>query len=237
MKFKIIFSIFSLACLVSCKKENMHERRFSVLDPFNKIELNSPFDVYLNESNSNSIEIIGYEEVIRNVTFSIDSNVLKIGNPSHSKWLTPRKNKIELYINSEQLSGVTANETCNINTLTPITSDKFGLVLASKANEANLELDNHNFYYWNNFPCGGKLILSGKTDELKIWNYAIMSVDAKNLIAKYALVENSSKGNCEVTVLNKLEYSIFGAGDIHLYGSPPEIIKIQVTSSGQLIQH
>ncbi len=106
-----------------------------------------------------------------------------------------------------------------------------------KANQANLELACNSFYYWNNFPTGGKLTLTGAVDILTLWNTAIMSVDAKELTARSALVDNSSKENCEITVLEKLEYSISGVGDIHLYGSPREIIENEISSSGRLIQH
>ena len=77
--------------------------------------------------------------------------------------------------------------------------------------------------------------MSGKTEELKIWNTAIMSVDAKNLVTEYALVENDSKGVCEVNVTNRLDYKIKGKGDIHLYGNPPEINEGEVSSTGKLI--
>ncbi len=235
MKFGILFSLISSFLLFSCTKKNQTVSRFSELNPFTEIELNNSFDVYLNEDTIYNIEMIGNEEIIGDIVFDVEDSVLKISNDWSPKWLAPRKNKIQLYINSKQLRKVSANETCNIETISPITSYEFGLILKSKVNQASLELACHIFYYWNNFPCGGKLTLSGNTEILKLWNYAIMSVDAKNLDAKYALVENSSEGNCEITVTDKLEYSIHGDGDIHLYGSPPEIIEIQLTSSGQLI--
>lgn len=237
MKSRTLLILLSLLILFSCEEENLTESILSELPPFNEIELNSPFDVYLKEDTSFFIEIYGNENIIEDIDFKVENNILKIINVSNSKWLTPTKNKIEIYISSKQLSKVSANETCNILTLNPITSSEFGLILKSKANQANLELDCSTFYYWNNSPCGGMLTLYGKTERLKIWNYALMSVDAINLIAQQALVENSSLGDCKVTVINKLEYSIFGVGNIHLYGSPAEIIENQSTSSGQLIQH
>jgi len=92
------------------------------------------------------------------------------------------------------------------------------------------------FYYWNDFPCGGLLTLSGKAESLKLWNYAILSVDAKYLTAKTAIVENNSQGDCTVNVGEKLNYSITNKGNINLYGSPTEIIEGVLNSSGQLIE-
>lgn len=237
MKRKLIIIFISVILFNSCKKDRLTDNIYSDLLAFNEIELNSTFDIYLKEDSSFSINIVGDKSIIENVTYKIENKVLKINNDSRFKWLTPKKNKIEIYINSKPLKRVSANQTCFIRTLSPITSDEFGIVLSNKANQASLELNCKIFYYWNNFPCGGKLTLNGKTEFLKIWNYAIMSVDARNLNANNAIVENNSKGNCDVTVLNRIEYSITGEGDINLYGSPSEIVEKQMSSSGQFIKH
>lgn len=224
------------ALLNSCEKEKITSRSLTT-EAFDQIELNDAFEVFLTEGNHCSIDIVGYETIIEYVDFKVDSQILKIENTRKLGWITPEKNKIKLYITSPPLQRIKADEGCNVQTLSPITSTEFGLVLVGKSNQANLALDCNTFYYWNNFPSGGKLTLSGTTNTLKIWNSAIMSVDAKNLTSKYAIVENSSKGDCEVTVLDRLEYSIKGIGNIHVYGDPKEIITIGISSSGRFIQH
>ncbi len=225
-----------LVLLSSCEKENMVTSVILNPDPFNKIELNSNFDVYLSEDSIFSIEVTGYEENVSNVHFVVEDSVLKINNQRKYSWTTPQKNNTEIYIKSNSLTKVIAHEACRIQTLTPITSKEFGLVLENKTNEASLELNCNTFYYWNNNPCGGKLTLYGKSKTLRIWNFAIMSVDARELITNYALIENNSRGDCQVTVLDKLEYSIGGTGNIYLYSSPPEIIQNNLSSSGRLIK-
>ena len=231
----IILSIISL--FISCKKEIIDSNRILNLEPFEEIELNDAFEVFVTEGNNYSIEIVGDEKVIDYVDVIVNNNILTIENTRKAEWMSPKKNKIRIYVTSLPLSKITAAEGCNIKTLTAITSDNFGLILKGKSSQANLELNNNSFYYWNHFPTGGKVTLSGKTEKLKIWNFAIMSVDARNLISKNAIVENSSLGDCEVTVINKLEYSISEKGNIHLYGDPPEIISKGLFSSGRLIQH
>ncbi len=237
VKFKTIAFILIGIVLISCKKNNPETTISSELDAFSEIELNNNFDVYLIEDSVFFIEIKGYLKTISKVTYSIESGVLKIDNEMKYKFTRPKTNKVSLYIHSKPLSKVTANETCYIRTITPITSTKFGLIFKSKSNFAELELNGENFYYWNNYPCGGKLTLSGSIEELSLWNTALMSVDAKNLLTQYALVENSAKGICEVNVSNKLEYSISGDGNIELYGNPPTQNLIAKTGNGKLIIH
>lgn len=236
MKFNLII-IFTFIAFISCQKRNQLNTIISELPAFDTIELDSPFDLFLIEDSTFSIEITGYERNLENLNYSVDNHTLRIINNTKNTFATPTKNKIEIYLTSNKLSQIKANETCNISTVNPITSDNFGLIFKSKINNATLELNCGTFYYWNDSPCGGVLTLKGKSEMLKLWNYALMAVDAKKLLTKRALIENHSKGCCKVNVQDKIEYSIDGIGDIHLYGSPSEIIKNELTSSGRLIIH
>jgi hypothetical protein len=234
---KFISILTTLLLLLSCKKNNPESAVYTELEAFSEIELSNNFDVYLVEDSIYSIEIRGFEKSTSKVNYIVESGILKIENTQKYKFTKPKTNKVTLYIHSKPLRKVTSNETSYIRTVNPITSNDFGLVFKSKANFAELDLAGGTFYYWNNYPCGGKLKLRGTTDELKIWNTAILSVDAKDLIAKYAIVENSSKGLVEVNVANKFEYSILGDGNIELHGSPPIQNEIAKTGKGNLIIH
>lgn len=205
------------------------------LPVFKEIELHSVFDVYLVKDTVYSIKIIGNEDFAEQIDIKIADNVLRIENDFRLKWLRPEDNKVSLYISYDTLRKITAVQTCYIETVNPIKSDEIGLVFMSKLNQAQLELDCNTFYYWNNFPCGGRLTLSGFAKRLKISNYALVSVDASNLYADDAIVKNSSQGNCEVRVSNRLEYSIYGEGDIYIYGTPSQVIEGEITSSGRLV--
>ncbi len=232
-----IWSLLSfMLILLSCSKNNERQSRTVKLSDFEEIEVNNSFDIYLVEDSCFSIEIIAHEDIIDNISSSITDNTLELSNSSSLSWLSPKDNKVDLYIHSKPLKKVYLNETCHLQTLSPITSHSFGLIMRSKTNQATLTLDCNNFYYWNDFPCGGKLTLNGKTESLKLWNFAILSVDAKYLIAKTAIVENNSQGDCIVNVSEKLNYSITNKGNINLYGSPTEIIDGVLSSSGQLIK-
>lgn len=227
----------SLLLILSCKKDDKADNIYYDLKPFSKIEINSTFDIFLKEDTLFSINIVGDKNIIESVTYFIDNDVLTIDNDRRFKWTTPKQNKIEIYISSMPLQRIYAHQTCFIKTLSPITSDEFGIVLSSKANEAELELNTKTVYYWNDFPCGGKLKLYGKTENLKIWNFAVMSVDAKDLFSNSAIVENNAKGDCIVNVTKRIEYSITGIGNIQLYGSPSEVVEKHVVSNGKLIMH
>ncbi len=231
---------FALILLVgySCSKNTEDKTITDNLPYFDSLIINSYFDVFLKEDSIFKLEIKGQEKQIDDITYAVTDGVLSITNQRKQKYLTPSKNKIEIYVYSKPLRFVNAKETCFIRTLNPITSDEFGLILDSKANTAELELNCETFYTWNVFPCGGKLTLSGESRELKIWNHALMEVDAQNLdVSDYILVENNSKGDCTVNTSAKLEYLINGSGNIISLKNPSIIVNKGVNSTGKLILH
>jgi hypothetical protein len=73
--------------------------------------------------------------------------------------------------------------------------------------------------------------------ELKIWSVALMSVDAKDLTADIANLENKSKGDISATVTQFLHYRIGGSGNIHLWGNPTQVMDTGSDGEGKIIQH
>lgn len=232
---RIFTYILGFLLLLGCQKNNPKVTLTKTFDTFEEIHLNSPFDVQLQEDSTFYIEIIANQKTIEAITFDLSNGVLKIENELSGRFLKPNTNKVTLVIHSKPLKLLQANETCFISTVNPITSLDFGLIMKSKGNFAELELNSKVFYFWNNYPCGGKLTLTGTTEQLKIWSSAIFSVDAKNLVTQYAFVENNSKGNCEVNVSSALEYNIRSEGNIGVYGNPVTIVENGNSGDGAFI--
>jgi hypothetical protein len=164
-----------------------------VLDDFDTLTLKSVFEVYLIQGTENKIKLEGAENILKKVEIDNNNKTLKLLNTNKVSWLQPSNNKIKVYLTVKNIRRINANETCNIQSLNTITGNEIGMVLTSKYNQANLDLDCTTFYYWNNFPCGGNVKLSGKTKELKILNVALMAIDARDLEAEYVLITNTSK--------------------------------------------
>lgn len=230
--------IFLMLLISGCKKVRVSEKEIQGIAPFNEILLDDSFDVYLSEGSTYSVKIEADESVIDFVSFDVSDSLLTINNLKKFKWLTPTKNKIKIFITSPPLKTVLANETCFIRTLTPITSMEFGMVFLGKANNAELDLNCDVFYYWNSYPCGGTLTLQGNCNWLKIWNVALVDVQASELNASNAEISNNSKGDCVINVSEYFKYTIPGEGNIELYGRPVDIVEYEPsTGTGELIIH
>ena len=232
----MILSYFLIGLsLISCRKDENTLIEQHGLSAFHTLNLNDAFEVELLEQNEFSIEIQGAESFVKAVEYVVNDSILSIRSSKKLKWRSPGDNQTKIIIKGRGLKLVNANESCIISSLNSITTREFGIILKSKANTANIQLDNEVCYYWNNFPCGGKLTLSGRTRELKLWNTAIMTVDASALACDYALVENDSKGDCTINVRNRLEYRISGEGNIILIGNAVALDQGS-NSSGKLIR-
>ena len=225
-----------LSLFIGCKKDpNARIDKLENTSAFKEIVLDDAFDLTIYQDSVYSIEINAHEDFIEEIEYTIVDSVLNIQNNSGQRWRNPETNKISITIHCERPRLIQANESCFIKTGNPIVSNELGLVVYGKLNQADLELNGNVFYFWNNHPCGGKLILRGKTDQLKLWSFAIMQVDASSCEIRYGLVENFSKGDCKVNISEKLDYSLQGEGNIQLKGNPT-LQLLKQTSTGSLIR-
>lgn len=237
MRQLILFLPFLAMLFVQCTKEKPIETVQISLSEFDTLTLNSVFDVYLIQGDSNFVTIEGNPKIIKKVRAEVMNNTLNFYNDFSEKWLHPSNNRIKLTITTNGLTRINAGETSNIQTLNTLTGNEIGIVMTSKLNQATLDINCNSFYFWNNFPCGGKLTLRGNVHELKIWSVALMAVDAKDLTANIATLENKSKGDISATVTQFLHYRIGGSGNIQLWGNPAQVVDTGSNGDGKFIQH
>jgi hypothetical protein len=238
-----LYFVIALVLLLTVRCENDFEQssRIEKLDDFTVIELNDVFDVYLADGSENSVEVIGDSEILSEIEVKNDSGKVIVTNNSKMKWSTPGDNRVRLKFNigsSHSKSFVVfLNETSSIHTVDTLHIEYLQIINnpSPKLAEMDLTLDCGMFFYWNNYQCGGKITVKGKATSIDIRSFAMMTVDATSLLVRDAHIENSSKGNCYINVSDKLEYSIYGTGNIYLKGNPGEIILKETTSSGRLI--
>lgn len=228
----IVLGLFLASCNKEEKKAVTDSRQ---LDAFHSIELNDVFEVGLVEDSVFFIEIIGAPNMIEGVEAYVQDSVLYLDRKNGNRWYRPQSNEVQVIIHAKPLRLVTANKTCHVGTVTPITSFEFGLIFKDKASQGDLELNCNSFYFWNQDPCGGLLKLRGNASFLKLWNHAIMTVDGSDLISDYALVENDSKGDCTVNVSSQLDYRIKASGNINVYGNPSTINVLEESGEGQVV--
>jgi hypothetical protein len=153
--------------ITGCKKHTNKVQSYQFVSGFHTLVLNSSFDVSLVEADSFALMIQGSEKSTKNVQFEVNDSTLTLKNNTPNKWLHPKTNKVFVTIYCPKLRLVRANETCFVHTLTPITTQEFGLIVSSKLNGADIEVNNEVCYIWNQRPCGGNYVFRGKSNWCK----------------------------------------------------------------------
>lgn len=233
---RIFYGFILLISLFACGKEKTQMKEIILADEFNVLTIDSRFDVVLTQSNTQSLLIAGHPNSVESVEFSILDKELRISSTGGNAWLRPKNNRTTLYISVKELKRINVNETGSLECSNELTGDEIGLVTTGKLAVANLKLNCGTFYFWNNFPCGGKITLEGNVQVLKLWNHALMQIDALQLNTIDSEIENNSQGDISTSTLNSIKYSIKGSGNIKLKGNPPLIFPLNSEGSGQLIQ-
>lgn len=236
MKIKYILFFLLIAVISnSCKKQMEQVSIERSLQDFDTLILNSVFKVYLTQGTENKIKINGARKILEKINITNDNNILQLKNTYKGNWMHPGNNKIIVYLTVKKLKKIIVNETCKIQSVNTLVCNEITIVMASKLNEADLNIDCNNFQYWNNFPCGGKIKLKGNANNLFFYNVALMTVDASEFTSNYATVYNLSKGDCKINCLLKFKYKILGEGNIYLRGNPTEIIDENPSSVKKVI--
>jgi hypothetical protein len=231
-----IYTFCAVLFLASCQKEGVISGNEEKTTEFSKIEVDGSFDILLSDDSVFSVQFEADRAFFDALSFEVRDGILRISDGKSPRWRNPEAKKPLVRIHGHDLREIKLLETCFLKSETPIKSDELGLVAVSKLNMADIEIDCRVFYYWNSHPCGGEIKVRGTTDELKIWNFAIMKVDASACRTRYAWVENSSKADVLVDVQEQIDFAIGGKGNIYVKGNPEKVVELKpATDEGELI--
>lgn len=238
MKRKLLFILLISTSLLymstSCSKDFKIVESYQSFTKIDTLSLSSVYTVELIQDTINAVEISGSAYYVTRTKMNLTNGHLEIKTLASNKWLHPRKNKVTLKIHLSKIKRINAYETCSITCINTLQSDTIGYTCSSKLNSAELNINCNTFYMWNNFPCGGKLTLTGNCNELKIWSYALLAVDASACTTQNAQLENHSKGTISAKVTNQVKYAIYGSGNIVLHQQPIELIPVNQSGTGSL---
>jgi len=220
--------------IISCQKDDEVVKEFE-LDRFKKIEFNHSFTVVFHTSSDFRIVATGSERFIEEMKITSAGDSVLLGNDQSAAWLRPESNKIRLDVYCDSLFQINATESCDLRSADTLRSENLLVIVGSKLNIADLKVNCGTFGYYNVFPCSGVMTFSGKTDQLNIWNEALMEVEASSLSANRCFVQNNSAADCRVRVRDELQYSILNRGNIVLNGPCDLIEAIDQSGEGELL--
>lgn len=224
-----------MTTFISCTGEGDDVSSVSLLvDPFDSIVLDEIFEVIIQSGELYGITLEAPTDLLSKVELEQTGKKITLTHFGFGNWSHPKRPLPRLFISSPSWKYLDAIQTCRIESLETIRTDSFTLVLGSKLNIADLDLDCQHFKFYTSGPTGGRVTLTGSSDLVEIYNGALMEVDASELLSQFATVENESRADVYVYVTHRLDYSIRGIGNIYVTGDPDEIVPGEILSKGRL---
>lgn len=206
-----------------------------VVTPFDSIDIQDVFDIILVQDQTWQVEVLAERRMMESLDIHMEGRKLILDRKRKGDYRHPKSHHPQVHVHFDTLARINVFEACSIRSHHVIREGGLGIVDYSKMMECTLEIDMGTFYYWNS-PNGSRLTLSGKSKEVKLWNFGLSSINAADVESRYVLASNESQGDCRVRAVDLLEYSLKNTGDIIYYGDPAAIMRVETNGNGRLIR-
>ncbi|WP_418511608.1 head GIN domain-containing protein [Corallibacter sp.] len=223
---KIIISIALSLMVLSCQFDinsvhgngNVTTSNRSVNKSFNKIKASRGLDVYLTQSNDESVSVEADENLQEIIITEVENDVLKIYASENIGQASARK----VFVNFKNISAIKASSGSDVfSTNTIIAND---LDLASTSG-SDLILDVKAKTIDCKSSSGSDLELSGTVDHLIAQASSGSDIEASELKSITSRVKASSGAEIVVNTSKELIAKASSGGDVTYYGNPERVDK------------
>ena len=230
----IVTSVLSLS-LFSCNfnmgvsgNGNVVTKQRNIEGSFNTIEVSHGLDVYLTQSETESLAVQADENLHDIIITKIEGNILKIYADKKIKYSATQK----VMVNFKSISKISASSGSDIYGIGIITVEN--LMLESSSG-GDMDLD----VKVNSLQCtassGGDLKIKGSANDLVAKASSGSDINARNLSTLTANAASSTGADILVNVSNELTATADSGGDIKYLGNPEKVNKTG-SASGSIKQ-
>ena len=195
---------------------------------FNAIDVNRGLDVYITQSDENSITIQADENLHELITTEIKNGVLVISTTENIKKASSKK----VMVNFKNLSTIMANSGSDLMSTHELSFQDLTIESSSGA-DVNLDLVADQLTC--NSSSGSDIKLRGESNSIKAISSSGSDINAKGLKSKIARANASSGSDIVVYATEKLNADANSGADIIYYGNPEEVYKSD-NASGSVVK-
>lgn len=238
-KCQIILSVFSIIFFTSgCKKngclksEGAQKSIVRQLTGFSQIILYDKIDVVLTQDSVQVVKIETGENMIPNIETTVIDSVLTIRDNSSCKWVRDLDEKIRVFISLPTLQQITYHGAGDITSTNTLKADEFTIDSPEGLGTINLKLESRqaNIIIRMN---AADVILKGKSDRTSVYCAVSGSVDLRNFVSDYVVIDHRSVRDSWVNVVTTLDARILYKGNLYYKGNPAWIDSLY-NSSGRM---
>lgn len=172
------------------------------------------FDVYLSVGNTNSVKIVGEENLLPLIETYIDGNVLKITTKDGYNINSTRDMKV--YITAPSWSVIQSNGSGNLIGETTITGEGKLDISVNGSGDVKMEVNAPSVEA--GVMGSGNMSLKGETKSLETNILGSGDMRAMDLKAEEVKAKITGSGSAEVYASTKLNVDIIGSGDVRYKG-------------------
>ena len=220
--------VFFFICLFSsCQKDACFNSKGKTvtfgkdIEPFEGIEIQDIFEVYLEKDTVNKIEITGGENLVNNTDIYVRDNVLYLYDDNKCNWLRDyEKIKVVIHYNTD-IRKITVYSPAFIGSINPVESFDLLMAIPSRLAEIDMELNCDKFFFYTHTITSGTYKFKGIVHrQCDLYGYYASKIIADSLFCPVSIVKNYSIADCYVRADSILIAEIYSKGNIYYYGNP-----------------
>lgn len=234
----ICLFVVSLMIFVSCghnfhrqtiKDEGVIVTKERTLSPYNQIVSTGSFDVVLTEGEVGKVKIEASENIEPYILTEISGGILTISMKSNKSY--EFRSKILVYIPVNQsLNKISLTGSGDMDLKFPLKVNNLECVVTGSGDvDLNLISEETNLFIGGS----GDIDIKGVTEKFKLGIGGSGDIDAKNFKAEIVEAKIMGSGDIQVNAKSEVNASIFGSGNIVIYGNPQKR-NTQIKGSGNI---
>lgn len=196
--------------------------------PFTSIKATEGLDVYLTQSNNESITVEADENLHEFILTEIEDGVLKI----HTKQNIGRATSKRVNVSFTNISSIISTSGSDVYSTNTIKADRLNLKSTSGS---DMKLDVNTSVLHCKSTSGSDLKVSGKTIKLVAEATSGSDIKAADLRAESSEVKATSGADITVNTTKELSARASSGGDVKYYGNPEKVDKSD-SASGSIRQ-
>ena len=233
---KLIVSIILALLLLSCEFNanwgtgrkgdgNVIADNVSITSDFNEIHASRGLDVYLTQSNVNSVTIEADSNLHEIITVEVVDNVLKITTEESIGSASSKK----VLVNFNTLSRIVATSGSDVFSTNTISLNELDIDTNSGS---DVEIDINTEKVTCSASSGSDIDIQGNTNYLMASASSGSDIDAGDLLAEISTVKATSGASISVNTTKELIAKANSGGDVVYYGNPSKLDTSEGVSGG-----
>ena len=183
---------------------------------FHAIELSSAFDVYLTQSNEESVAVSASEVKYRDkIKVDVKGGVLIIRYDNQGKWNTGNK-KLKAYISFKDINKLEVSGACDVYIVDNWKADNLKIDLSGASNLKG-KIDGQKLMV--DLSGASDMTLSGTMGQLNIEASGASGFKGYDMVVDYCDAKASGASDIKITVNKELSAEASGASDVNYKGS------------------